>query len=180
VSAAAPDISVVIPTWNRRETLGPVLAALARQTFPRERFEVLLCDAGSTDGSADLPEAVGLGNVRWLPGPNRGRAAARNRGIAAARAELVVFTDADIVPEDDWLDVHAAAHAREPGARCIPIAGGGCRGCSSSRATHRCRARSSATWEGSTKDFEATDTRISSWGIAWRDAACRFATRRPP
>ncbi|HYB93695.1 MAG TPA: glycosyltransferase family 2 protein [Vicinamibacterales bacterium] len=105
-----PDLSVVIPTLNRRDTLAHVLPALAAQTYPASRFEIMLCDAGSTDGTAQLVKEMQLPNLHWLPAPDAGRAGARNRGVAAARGQIVVFTDADTIPEADWLEAHADAH----------------------------------------------------------------------
>jgi GT2 family glycosyltransferase len=111
-----PDISVVVPTYNRLETLQHVLPTLLASDLPRERFEVLVCDSNSTDGTAEYLSAVAAGapNVHHLPGPYSGRAAARNAGIAAARGRIVLFNDADILAAPDLLSQHLRRHeARE-------------------------------------------------------------------
>ena len=61
-----PVLSVVIPTFNRRETLEVVLPMLARQTLSLEQYELLLCDSGSTDGTAALVEELAIPNLRHL------------------------------------------------------------------------------------------------------------------
>jgi len=107
--------SVVIPSYNRRETLEEVLPSLARQTFPEDQYELLLCDAGSTDGTLELVERLNIPNLRVLPGGDSGRSGARNRGIQAARGEIVLFTDADIIADERLLEEHDQTHHRNPG-----------------------------------------------------------------
>ncbi len=106
----SPRFSVVIPTWNREDSLRRVLFALARQQ-DAPPFEVIVVDDGSTDGTPGLlARACGL-PLRTLRQPNRGPAAARNRGVAAAQGALVAFLGDDTVPEPGWLATHAEAHA---------------------------------------------------------------------
>lgn len=111
---SAVRLSVVVPTYNRAEVLRVCLASLAAQTYPRDRFEVLVVDDGSTD---DTPEVVRSFEVhlpvRYLrQAANRGRAAARNRGIQQARGDVVVFVDSDVFPVPGFLAAHAEIHAR--------------------------------------------------------------------
>jgi hypothetical protein len=88
------DVSVVIPTHNRRRLLGQTLwSALAQRGVD---FEVLVVDDGSTDGTADGVAALGDHRVRLLRHePSRGVASARNTGVAAARGAWVAFLDDD-------------------------------------------------------------------------------------
>ena len=88
-------LSVIIPTYNG----GPWLAEAVRSVGdpPPPGVEVLVIDDGSTDGSAEA--LAGWPGVTVLRQPNAGPGAARNRGLAAARGELVAFLDAD----DRWL-----------------------------------------------------------------------------
>jgi GT2 family glycosyltransferase len=106
-------ISVVIPTYNRLDTLRYVIPALVGQDIRPDAFEVIVADSNSTDGTAEYLADVARTspNVRHLPGPYTGRAGARNAGIAAARAPLVLFTDADIIASSDLLAKHLARHA---------------------------------------------------------------------
>jgi glycosyltransferase involved in cell wall biosynthesis len=88
------DVSVVIPTHNRRRLLGQTLwSAMAQRGVD---FEVLVVDDGSTDGTADGVAAVGDHRVRLLRHEHpRGVATARNTGVAAARGAWVAFLDDD-------------------------------------------------------------------------------------
>jgi len=121
VNAGAPigdaetlDVSVVVPTYNRVETLVHVIPSLLAQTLPPQRYEILVCDSRSNDGTAEYLARVAREhpNVRHLPGDYSGRAAARNAGIAAARGEVVLFNDADIIASPDLLERHLEHHRR--------------------------------------------------------------------
>jgi GT2 family glycosyltransferase len=93
-------ISVIIPAFNAATTLPDCLTALKNQTI-REAYEVIVVDDGSTDGTAEHAQTA---NVQLIRCPqNRGAAAARNQGIQAARGDIICFTDADCVPQPDWL-----------------------------------------------------------------------------
>lgn len=109
---ATPRISVIIPVWNGEAVLGRCLAALAAQTLPRDVYEVIVVDNGSTDATAAL--ARGFPGVQLLSEPAPGSYAARNTAIGAAAAPLIAFTDADCVPAADWLERALAAAARDP------------------------------------------------------------------
>jgi len=108
-------ISIVVATFNRRDQLQEVLPTLLDQTCDPESYEILLCDAGSTDGTRELVDSLARPNLRFLPGADSGRGGARNRGIREARGDLVLFTDADILAEPDLVSRHAETHARHPG-----------------------------------------------------------------
>ena len=107
--------SVVIPTYRRRETLAHCLAAWEKQA-PRDLdFELVVIDDGSDDGTADLlanhrPRRHGF---RFARQDNAGPARARNRALALARGELVLFTGDDIEPAPDLLHQHLEAHRRQ-------------------------------------------------------------------
>lgn len=106
------EISVVVPTYNRLETLAHVVPTLLAQDLARDAYEVLICDSNSSDGTAEYLAQVSERHptVRHLPGAYSGRAAARNAGIAAARGEIVLFNDADILASNDLLSTHLRRH----------------------------------------------------------------------
>ena len=94
-------ISIIIPAYNAAETIGACLAALLCQTGLAERYEVIVVDDGSTDGTAEVVRHTPA-PVRLVTQPHRGAAAARNRGAVAAEGEILLFTDADCRPRPDW------------------------------------------------------------------------------
>ena len=105
-------ISIVIPTFNRLDSLKVVLPSLLDQTYPASGYEILLCDAGSQDGTAEWVASLGAENLRFLPGADSGRAGARNRGLHHAGGEVVLFTDADIIADPKLIESHAMRHQR--------------------------------------------------------------------
>ncbi len=102
------QVTVVIPAHNAAQTLPECLAACLNQTCrPRE---VIVVDDGSTD---DTPRAAESLPVRYLRQDRAGPAAARNRGAHEAEGDIVAFTDADCIPEPDWLEHLAAGFTDE-------------------------------------------------------------------
>lgn len=112
---AEPSVAVVVPTYNRVGHLARTLAGLAGQTYPRDRFEVVVADDGSEDDVAaavePFTERVPLRVVRQER-DGFGLARARNLGAAATVAEVLVFLDSDSIPVPDFIACHAWWHAR--------------------------------------------------------------------
>src|SRR5579871_6112452 len=110
-----PEISVVIPTYNRLDTLANVIPTLLAQDLAPQRYELLVCDSNSDDGTDRYLAAVRAEhpNVRHLAASYSGRAAARNAGIAAARGEIVLFNDADILASPNLLSTHLRRHREQ-------------------------------------------------------------------
>jgi glycosyltransferase involved in cell wall biosynthesis len=94
-------ISVVIPAFNAAELLPECLRALREQTVPRDQFEVIVADDGSTDETVRIAAALG---ARVVVGTHGGPSIARNRGVAASRGEIILFTDSDCSPLPDWIE----------------------------------------------------------------------------
>jgi GT2 family glycosyltransferase len=115
-----PQVSIVVPTYNRKASLQRLLLALGDQTLPADQFEVIVVDDGSTDGTPEVLEALPVPYplVR-LRQANQGPGAARNLGVARARAELIVFLDDDVVPLPTLLEQHLDVHHRQPEAVVI-------------------------------------------------------------
>ncbi len=93
-----PEISVIIPTWNRADVIEKTVRSALNQTF--DNIEVLICDDGSDDDTSEIINSIDDTRLIWLPGERAGRPAPpRNRGIKAARADWLAFLDSD----DEWL-----------------------------------------------------------------------------
>jgi glycosyltransferase involved in cell wall biosynthesis len=107
-----PELSVVVPVRNGGSTLESCLHALASQSLPRERFEIIVVDDGSTDGSVGVATPLATRVISRAPG---GAGAARNTGWEAARGRWVAFTDADCVPSRSWLATFTAEIERGGG-----------------------------------------------------------------
>jgi GT2 family glycosyltransferase len=111
------ELSVVIPTFNRVEILPSVLEMLGRQSLQNERFEVIVVDDGSSDGTPRFLQSFSAPyRFRAFSQPNAGPAGARNRGVIAAQSPLVVFLGDDTVPEEAFLETHLRAHEEARGA----------------------------------------------------------------
>ena len=102
-STSALRVSVIVPVRNGRDDLMRLIEALGRQTLPRESFEVVIGDDGSTDGSTD-GLATDDGWIRVEPGPPINSYGARNRAARKSRAAVLAFCDADCMPEPEWLE----------------------------------------------------------------------------
>ena len=94
-----PMVSAVICAYNAADTLGDCLTSLERLTYPD--YEIILVNDGSRDRTSEI--AHSHPRVRVIDIPNRGLSAARNVGLAAARGEIVAYTDADTRVDRDWL-----------------------------------------------------------------------------
>jgi glycosyltransferase involved in cell wall biosynthesis len=106
---AVPDVSVVIPARDASATLPRALAALAAQTLARERFDVVVVDDGSRDGTLAVAEASPVVDRVVRLARSAGPGAARNAGVRAAGAQLLAFTDADCFADPGWLAAGLAA-----------------------------------------------------------------------
>jgi glycosyltransferase involved in cell wall biosynthesis len=92
--------SVVIPAYNADKTLSDTLIALKHQSIYPADYEVIVVDDGSTDKTAALAHRFGANCINQ---PNRGPAAARNNGVRVAKGDIILFTDADCLPDWDWI-----------------------------------------------------------------------------
>jgi glycosyltransferase involved in cell wall biosynthesis len=113
----AKRVSVVIPTFNRKDVLLKAIKAHLAQSAIDEIKEILVVDDGSTDGTDRAIAALAAQApfpLRRLYQSNRGQAAARNRGISEATGEIILFTDDDIIPAPDLLAEHMRWHDRYP------------------------------------------------------------------
>src|SRR5688572_8110282 len=114
-----PYISIVIPTYRDWERLDLCIAALTRQTYPREAFEVIIVN----NDPADQPPAGLLlpENYRLITEAKTGSYAARNTALKIVRGTIIGFTDSDCIPDADWISNAVSYLAATPG--CSRVAG---------------------------------------------------------
>jgi glycosyltransferase involved in cell wall biosynthesis len=93
-----PFVSVIVPAHNRKKELDVVLRSLISQSYPREKYEILVID----DSVPPLKPA--FRSVRYFHIPPSSHSRARNLGIRQAKGEIIAFTDDDCVPRRDWIE----------------------------------------------------------------------------
>lgn len=120
-----PDISVVVPTHNRRDSVLRLLAALGAAEFPADRCEVIVvCDGCSDTTIAALVDIATPFRLLVLRQPKaRGAASARNFGARHARGKLLLFIDDDIEPLPTLLQAHAQLHREALGDEPLVVVG---------------------------------------------------------
>jgi len=106
-----PYVSVIIPTYNRRDSVERTLHALAHQTLAPETYEVIVSIDGSQDGTREMVSAFSAPyRMDCIWQSNQGRAAACNAGIRIAQGDVLVILDDDMEPAPDCLERHSHAH----------------------------------------------------------------------
>lgn len=96
-----PEISVVMPLYNKVNDVGRAIQSVLKQSFTD--FELIVVDDGSTDDGAEVVSSFADARISLIKQKNGGVSAARNRGIAEVRAEQIAFIDADDVWFPDFL-----------------------------------------------------------------------------
>ena len=106
-----PDISVVIPTYNRSPRLRDTLLALEHQTLGHDHFEVIVVDDGSSDNTEETLAAHSPTYLyRLARQQNRGAGAARNLGASLAKGCILLFLDSDIILDRGAMAAHLVTH----------------------------------------------------------------------
>jgi glycosyltransferase involved in cell wall biosynthesis len=109
----SPICSVIIPTYNRRALLARTLTQLSLQTTPKDQFEVIVVDDGSSDGTEDevllFKDRLDI-RYFWQPDEGFRAAAARNVGLNHARGSIAIFIDSGVLPHSNCVMAHLQAH----------------------------------------------------------------------
>jgi glycosyltransferase involved in cell wall biosynthesis len=120
VPPAGPEISVVVPTYNRSQLLGRCLESLDHQTVAAQEYEVIVVVDGSTDGTLELLATI---EPRYaltvLETPRSGASAARNAGAARAAGRVILFLDDDEEADTGLISAHLNIHRTRTGVICF-------------------------------------------------------------
>lgn len=116
--------SVIVSAYNRLEVLKLCLTALLHQTIELDKYEIILVDDCSTDGTKDYIDKFlhTESNIKYIRHQdNQGLASARNSGIMSARGEYIIFLDCDIIPEPDFIEKFLFYHVQYPDEKIVVI-----------------------------------------------------------
>ncbi len=120
---SGPRISVLIPTFERAILLREALCSLASQSLPRDQFEVIVVDDGSTDNTREVALYFDSElSIHYTYQANSGIASAKNHAVQLARAPILLFMDDDDIAEENLLAEHLQSHQAWP-AQTIAILG---------------------------------------------------------
>ena len=99
-------VSVIIPTLNEARHIKTCLDSILNQSYPKDKYEVLVVDSDSKDGTIDLVNAYCRKhrNVNLIFEDKKGASAARNEGIKMAKGKIIAFIDADTIISEGWID----------------------------------------------------------------------------
>lgn len=107
-----PSVTIVISHLNSIRTIGQCLAALAAQTYDHGRYEIVVVDAGSTDGSIEVVRELRLPNLRLIVDVGCSEPAGQNIGAERSKGDLIFFTNSDIYTPPDWITRHVGWHRK--------------------------------------------------------------------
>ena len=108
-------LSVVICTYNRALFLSQVLESLDKQTLPKEEFEVIIIDDGSSDNTREIVKSFyTFLPIKYFYQNNAGLASAKNHGIFAAQGKILLFLDDDDIATPALLEEHLGTHRKYP------------------------------------------------------------------
>lgn len=101
-----PKVSIITPTYNNKDYLKATLMSIESLEYPKDRYEVIIADDGSTDGTREMVAEIKdkfSYPLKYYRQENKGPGVARNLGISKARGELYAFVDSDCRVQKDWL-----------------------------------------------------------------------------
>jgi len=101
------EASIIIPTYNRKETLKKVLISLFNQTYSKDAYEIIVVDDGSTDNTETMVKKLNAPcSLKYFQQDKKGPAAARNYGLRKAKGKVIIFIDSDIIVVPHFVEEH--------------------------------------------------------------------------
>ncbi|OGM03144.1 hypothetical protein A3K72_00425, partial [Candidatus Woesearchaeota archaeon RBG_13_36_6] len=122
-------VSIIIPTYNRKEVLELVLKSLAYQSYDPKKYEVIVVDDGGNDGTDEMVKKMIKEvpyELRYYWQERKGFRAgqARNLGVKHSKGEMIIFLDSDVVVVPDFITEHVKVHKKSKKAVCIGYVSG--------------------------------------------------------
>ncbi len=109
-----PKVSIIIPTFQRCNSVKRILTALNTQTFSPDEFEVVVSIDGSEDGTQQMIDHFSSPyQLRSIWATNSGRSGACNRGIRESDGEVLIITDDDMEPAPKFVEAHYLSHSAQ-------------------------------------------------------------------
>ena len=110
------ELSIIIPAYNRKEALKRCLLSLDGQNYPKDKYEIIVVDDGSSGATMETLESftARMGNLRYIQQYHKGPASARNLGVKKANGEIIGFTDDDCILDKDWIRLMVEFHKKNP------------------------------------------------------------------
>lgn len=105
-----PSASIVISHLNSIRTISRCVRALAHQSYDASRYEIVVVDAGSSDGSIEAVKALGIANLRLIVDVGCSEPRGQSVGAESSESDLVFFTNSDIYTPPDWIERHVGWH----------------------------------------------------------------------
>lgn len=96
------DVSVVVCTYNRAESLRDTIQSLTNQKVGNYTYEIIVVDNNSKDETKQVAQSFN-GKAKYLFEPKQGLSYARNTGIKASKGEVIAFTDDDVIADSEWI-----------------------------------------------------------------------------
>src|SRR5580658_432393 len=113
-SQSLPRVSFIMPTLNAGAILDNCLASIARQSYPRDRYEIILADAHSTDGTRDIAKKYG---AIVLNDDGKNMEEGKRLALENSKGQYIVFVDADNeITHNDYIELAVTALAKNPQA----------------------------------------------------------------
>lgn len=112
-------VSIIIPVYNHSECLKLCLKALENQTYSKDLYEIVVVDNASKEDIKTVLSQFNQAKYTYESKP--GSYSARNQGVSVAQGEILAFTDADCIPDSDWIE-KGVKHLTET-ANCGLVAG---------------------------------------------------------
>ncbi|MEO0683469.1 MAG: glycosyltransferase [Cyanobacteria bacterium J06649_11] len=107
-----PLVSVIIPVYNDNDFLQVCLTALTKQTYSKDHYEIIVVDNNSEEDVSQITNQFEL--VTLAHESTAGSYIARNTGLSLAKGSIIAFTDADCIPQPDWLEKGVATLTQRP------------------------------------------------------------------